>query len=71
MTLEGDAIFKEKLTGGLKNDIKNLINFHANRRKSENLYFHRVVLSKDCLSMKKNINLCILKKEGGQMLKYF
>ena len=25
MTLKGDAIFKEKLTGGLKNDIRNSI----------------------------------------------
>ena len=39
MTLKGDAIFKEKLSGGLKNDLENLINFHANCRKSENLYF--------------------------------
>ena len=36
MTLKDDAIFKEKLTGGLKNDIRNLINFHASSRKSEN-----------------------------------
>ena len=28
MTLNGDAIFKEKLTGGLKNDIRNLVHFH-------------------------------------------
>ena len=27
MTLKGDAIFKEKLSGGLKNDIRNLIIF--------------------------------------------
>ena len=29
MTLESDAIFKEKLAGGLKNDIRNLVNFHG------------------------------------------
>ena len=29
MTLNGYSIFKEKLTGGLKNDIRNLVNFHA------------------------------------------
>ena len=46
MTLKGDAIFKEKLTGGLKNDIKNLINFHESSRKSENLHFDGFVLSK-------------------------
>ena len=46
MTLKGDAMFKEKLTGGLKNDIRNLINFRASSRKSENLHFDRLVLSK-------------------------
>ena len=46
MTLKGDAIFKEKLTGGLKNDIRNLVNFHASSRKSQNLHFNRLLLSK-------------------------
>ena len=46
MTLNGDAIFKEKLTGGLKNDIKNLVSFHASSRKSENLHCDRVLLFK-------------------------
>ena len=46
MTLKSDAIFKEKLTGGLKNDIKNLINFHASSDKSENLHFDELILSK-------------------------
>ena len=35
MKLKNDAIFKEKLTGGLKNNIRNQVNFHANSRKSE------------------------------------
>ena len=38
--------FKEKLTGGLKNDKKNLINFHASNRKFENLHSDGLVLSK-------------------------
>ena len=42
MTLKGD----HKLTGGLKNDIRNLINFHASSCKSENLHFDGLVLSK-------------------------
>ena len=46
MTLKGDAILKEKLTCGLKNDIRNLINFHVSSRKSENLHFDGVVLFK-------------------------
>ena len=29
MTLKGDAIFKEKLIGGLKNDMRSLVNFHV------------------------------------------
>ena len=29
MTLKGDAKFNGKLIRGLKNDIKNLVNFHA------------------------------------------
>ena len=44
MTLKGDAI-KEKLTGGFKNDIRNLVNFRENSRKSENLHFHGLILS--------------------------
>ena len=43
---EGDAIFKDKLAGGLKNDIRNLVNFHASSHKSENLHFDGLVLSK-------------------------
>ena len=46
MILRGDAIFKEKLTGGLKNDKRNLVNFHRSSRKSENLHFDGLVLSK-------------------------
>ena len=46
MKLRGDAIFKEKLTDGLKNDRRNLINFHASSRKSENLHFDGLVLPK-------------------------
>ena len=46
MTMKGDAIFKEKLIGGLKNDIRNLVNFHASSHKSENLHFDGLVLSK-------------------------
>ena len=34
MNLKDDAIFKEKLTGGLKNDVRNLVNFHASSCKS-------------------------------------
>ena len=44
MTLKGDAIFKEKLTDGLKNDIRNLVSFDWSGRKSENLHFDELLL---------------------------
>ena len=45
MTLKGDAKFKGKLTFILKNDLRNLVNFHASSQKSENLYFYWLLLS--------------------------
>ena len=47
MTLKGDAIFLEKSTGGLKNDIRNLIIFHA-RICNKNLHFDGLLLPKAC-----------------------
>ena len=42
MTQKGVAnTLQWKLTYDLKNDIRNLVNFHANSRKSEYLYFDR------------------------------
>ena len=41
-----NCVFKEKLSGGLRTDIRNLVNFHASSRKSENLHFDGLVLSK-------------------------
>ena len=46
MTLKGGAKFKEKLICGLKKDIRNLVNFYMNSRKSENLHFDRILLPK-------------------------
>ena len=46
MTLKGDAEFKGKLTRGLKNDMRNLVNFHVSSRKYENLHFDGLLLSK-------------------------
>ena len=45
MTLKGDAKLIEKLTGGLKNDIRNLVNFHASSCKSRNLHFDELLLT--------------------------
>ena len=49
MTLKGGAKFKEKLICGLKKDIRNLVNFYMNSRKSENLLFDRILLPKAVL----------------------
>ena len=44
MTLKKDPNFEEKLTFYLKNDIRNLVNFNASSRKSENLHFDELLL---------------------------
>ena len=46
MKLKSDSKFQGKLTRGLKNDIRNLVNFHASSPKSENLLFDGLLLSK-------------------------
>ena len=46
LTLKGDAKFKGKLTCGLKNNIRNLVNFHASSRKYDNLHLYQIILSK-------------------------
>ena len=45
MTLKGVAKFKGKLTCGLKNDKRNLVNFHESSRKSGNLHFDGILLA--------------------------
>ena len=39
MTLRSDVKFKGKLSCCLKNDMKNLVNFHTSSQKSEMFYF--------------------------------
>ena len=46
MILESDANLEEKLTFYLKNDTRNLVNFNLGSRKSENLPFDGLYLSK-------------------------
>ena len=54
MTLKHDAGFKVKLTRGIKNDIRNLVNFHASSRNSENLHFDELILSKAYKALDEN-----------------
>ena len=46
MTLKGDAEFEGKVTHGLRNYIRNLVNFNASSQKSEKLLFDRPLFSK-------------------------
>ena len=46
MALKGVAKFKQKLICGLKNDIRNLVDFHVSSWKSENMHFDWICLSK-------------------------
>ena len=46
MTLKTDAKFEEKLTCDLKNDIRNLTNFHLNTWKCQSWDFDGILLSK-------------------------
>ena len=40
MTIECDAKFEEKLTCGLENDMRNLVNVHQSTQNSQNWDFH-------------------------------
>ena len=46
MTLKGDAKLKGKLTCGSKNDLRNLLKFHASSWKPGNLDFDGLLSSK-------------------------
>ena len=55
MKLKSDATFKGNLTRGLKNDIRNFVNFHASSQKSENLHFDWILLTKVYKDLDKKI----------------
>ena len=55
MTLKIDAKFKGLLTRGLKDDIRNLVNFHKSSRKSKNLRFDELFLSKAYRGLDENV----------------
>ena len=46
MILKSDGKSEGKLTCSLKNDIRNMVSFHASSQKSENLHFDALVLFK-------------------------
>ena len=58
MMPKGVAKFKQKLTCGLKNDIRNLVNFYASSRNSENLHFDWIHLSKTYKYLDEKVQKC-------------
>ena len=46
MTLKIDAKFEEKLTCGLKNGVRDLVNFHQTTQKFKNLHSDGLLLLK-------------------------
>ena len=60
MTLKGDTKFKGKLTCGLKKDIRNLVSFYANNRKSGNLHFDGLLLSKAYKNLDEKLQKCFV-----------
>ena len=55
MTLKADSKFEEKLTFGLKTGMEILVNFHASSRKSANLHFYWILLSKLYKDLDENV----------------
>ena len=49
------AIFKGKRTCDLKNDIRNLVNFHASSQKCGKLHFDGIPLSKVCKDLDEKV----------------
>ena len=62
MRLKSDARYKDELTRGLKNNKRNLVNFHESSRETANLHFHGPVLSKTykLLYEKSTEQLCLM-----------
>ena len=57
MKLKSDATFKGNLTRGLKNDIRNFVNFHASSQKSESLHFAWLILTKVYKDLDKKVQM--------------
>ena len=67
MTLTSHAKFGEKMTCGLEDDMRNLVNFHQNTWKCQNWYFHGILLSKVenawAANLQRNYKLMTLKND--------
>ena len=66
MRLKSDARYKDELTRGLKNNKRNLVNFHESIRETANLHFHGPILSKTykLLYEKSTEQLCLMTRQS-------
>ena len=55
MTLKGDVKFKGKVTRGLKNNLRNLLDFHGNSWNFGNLNFDGILLFKACKDLDEKV----------------
>ena len=55
MLLQSDVKITGKLTRGLKNNIRNLVNFHPSSQKSKKLHFDGLLLSKAYKDLDKKV----------------
>ena len=66
MTLECDAKFEEKLTCGLKNDMRNLSIFHQSTQKFSKfgLSLDPFIQSRKCMNLKLRGAFCVIKMKN-------
>ena len=69
MTLKSYASFEEKLTGGLKNDMINLANFHRSTWECQNWDFDPFVQNKKGMTLKFTEELCVMAKKNNAKFK--
>ena len=60
MTLECDAKFEEKMTCGLENDMRNLVNFQHTKFSKLGLSLGLFIQSKKCMSLTLREELCAM-----------
>ena len=63
MTLKSDAKFEEKLTLGSKNGMRNLVNFNASSRRSENVLILSIAYKVSAKKVQKNYTDMRLKND--------
>ena len=68
MSLKSDAIFEEKLTRRLENDMRNMANFHQGTWKLW-LWWDPLIQSRKCMSLKFSEELCVMTMKNDAKFK--